>query len=164
VLGTRNLLNVLRTQLEAEGVGVATTRTDPPKPVIYRAGAGAPCLRHRYSPDEAASGARRQKAVRSKLTDLDCVFEQEELNKVYRVKLKLEFVTTETLIGIPRNPHWVRVMIFESHEMQTTGLRTVIGNFNCLNRQAELRRRAARGGETPEHCRCRNLYSVSSLV
>jgi type III restriction enzyme len=34
VLGTRNLLNVLRTQLEAEGVGVATTRTDPPKPVI----------------------------------------------------------------------------------------------------------------------------------
>jgi type III restriction enzyme len=29
VLGTRNLLNVLRTQLEAEGVGVTTTKTDP---------------------------------------------------------------------------------------------------------------------------------------
>ncbi len=34
VLGTRNLLNVLRTQLEAEGVGVASTKSDPPKPII----------------------------------------------------------------------------------------------------------------------------------
>jgi type III restriction enzyme len=34
VLGTRNLLNVLRTQLEAEGVGITTTKSDPPKPVI----------------------------------------------------------------------------------------------------------------------------------
>ena len=35
VLGTRNLLNVLRDQLEAEGVGVATTeKKDPPLPVI----------------------------------------------------------------------------------------------------------------------------------
>ncbi len=34
VLGTRNLLNVLREQLEAEGVGVATTASDPPRPVI----------------------------------------------------------------------------------------------------------------------------------
>jgi len=36
VLGTRNLLNVLRNQLEAEGVGVASTKPDPPLPVsIY---------------------------------------------------------------------------------------------------------------------------------
>jgi type III restriction enzyme len=34
VLGTRNLLNVLRTQLEAEGVGVAITKKDPTLPVI----------------------------------------------------------------------------------------------------------------------------------
>ena len=33
VLGTRNLLNVLREQLEAEGVGVATTKNEPPRPV-----------------------------------------------------------------------------------------------------------------------------------
>src|ERR1035437_271130 len=32
-------------------------------------------------------------------------------------------------------PIWVRVMIFESHEMQTTGLRTVIQKFNCLKGQ-----------------------------
>ena len=34
VLGTRNLLNVLRNQLEAEGVGITTTKAYPPKPVI----------------------------------------------------------------------------------------------------------------------------------
>jgi type III restriction enzyme len=35
VLGTRNLLNVLREQLEVEGVGVASTSSDPPRPVIF---------------------------------------------------------------------------------------------------------------------------------
>jgi hypothetical protein len=34
VLGTRNLLNVLRTQLDSDGVGVASTKSDPPPPVI----------------------------------------------------------------------------------------------------------------------------------
>jgi type III restriction enzyme len=34
VLGTRNLLDVLRKQLEIEGVGVATSETDPLRPVI----------------------------------------------------------------------------------------------------------------------------------
>ena len=34
VLGTRNLLNVLRDQLEAEGVGVASTGTNPPPPIV----------------------------------------------------------------------------------------------------------------------------------
>ena len=34
VLGTRNLLNVLRNQLEVEGVGVAITPDSPPRPVI----------------------------------------------------------------------------------------------------------------------------------
>ena len=33
VLGTRNLLNVLRTQLEADGVGVKSTSDGPPLPV-----------------------------------------------------------------------------------------------------------------------------------
>ena len=34
VLGTRNLLRILREQLEAEGVGVVSTRTAPPPPVV----------------------------------------------------------------------------------------------------------------------------------
>ena len=96
VLGTRNLLNVLRTQLEAEGVGVTTTKTDPPRPIIIEPvqerlayDIGIPITKPRLVHD-----------VR-KLSDLDVavlepIFEQEDLADVYRVGLKLEFATTET--------------------------------------------------------------------
>lgn len=96
VLGTRNLLNVLRTQLEAEGVGVTTTKTDPPKPVIIEPvqekaafDIGIPITKPRLVHD-----------IR-KLSDLDVaklepIFEQQDLAEVYRIKLKLEFATTQT--------------------------------------------------------------------
>ncbi|MGP0076200.1 MAG: DEAD/DEAH box helicase family protein [Bryobacteraceae bacterium] len=96
VLGTRNLLNVLRTQLEAEGVGVTTTKSDPPKPVIIE-----PVQeRMTYDIGIPLTKPRLVHDIR-KLSDLDvaaldAVFEQEDLAEVYRVKLKLEFVTTET--------------------------------------------------------------------
>lgn len=96
VLGTRNLLNVLRTQLEAEGVGVTTTKTDPTKPIIIEP------VQERLAYDIAIpiTKPRLVHDIR-KLSDLDVsalepVFEQEELAEVYRVKLKLEFATTET--------------------------------------------------------------------
>jgi type III restriction enzyme len=96
VLGTRNLLNVLRTQLEAEGVGVTTTKTDPPKPIII-----VP-VQERLAFDIAIpiTKPRLIHDIR-KLSELDLatlkpVFEQEELVEVYRLRLKLEFVTTET--------------------------------------------------------------------
>lgn len=96
VLGTRKLLNVLRTQLEAEGVGVTTTRTDPPKPVIIE-----PVLeRMAYDIGIPLTKPRLVHDIR-KLSDLDvslltAIFEQEELDEVYRVNLRLEFATTET--------------------------------------------------------------------
>jgi type III restriction enzyme len=96
VLGTRNLLNVLRTQLEAEGVGVATTTTDPPKPIIIE-----PVREHlAYDIQIPITKPRLVHDIR-KLSELDVaalapVFEQEELAEVYRVNLKLEFATTET--------------------------------------------------------------------
>jgi len=96
VLGTRNLLNVLRTQLEAEGVGVTTTKTDPPRPIIIEP------VQERLVYDIAIpiTKPRLVHDIR-KLSDLDVtvfkpVFEQEELAEVYRVRLKLEFATTET--------------------------------------------------------------------
>jgi len=99
VLGTRNLLNVLRTQLEAEGVGVTTTKTDPPKPIIVEP------VQERLAYDIAIpiTKPRLVHDIR-KLSDLDIavlnpVFEQEELAEVYRVKLKLEFATTETEVS-----------------------------------------------------------------
>jgi type III restriction enzyme len=96
VLGTRNLLNVLRTQLEAEGVGVTTTRTDPPKDFVIE-----PLLeRMAYDIAIPLTKPRLVHDIR-KLSDLDIaalepIFEQEDLAEVYRVTLKLEFATTET--------------------------------------------------------------------
>jgi len=96
VLGTRNLLNVLRTQLEAEGVGVSTAKSDPPRPIIIEP------VKERLAYDIAIpiTKPRLVHDIR-KLSDLDVamlqpVFEQEELAEVYRVKLTLEFATTET--------------------------------------------------------------------
>jgi type III restriction enzyme len=99
VLGTRNLLNVLRTQLEAEGVGITTTKTDPPRPIIIEP------VQERLNYDIAIpiTKPRLVHDIR-KLSDLDVallapVFEQEELAEVYRVRLKLEFATTETEVS-----------------------------------------------------------------
>jgi type III restriction enzyme len=98
VLGTRNLLNVLRTQLEAEGVGVQTTKTDPPRPIIIEP------VQERLTYDIAIpiTKPRLEYNIR-KLSELNVaalkpVFEQEELAEVFRVKLKLDFATTETEI------------------------------------------------------------------
>jgi type III restriction enzyme len=96
VLGTRNLLNVLRTQLEAEGVGVQTTKTDPPRPIIIEP------VQQRITYDIAIpiTKPRLEYNIR-KLSELDVaelqpVFEQEELAEVFRLKLKLDFAMTET--------------------------------------------------------------------
>jgi type III restriction enzyme len=96
VLGTRNLLQVLRDQLEAEGVGVASTKTDPPPPVII-----AP-IQERLAYDIAIPITKPSLVhdVR-KLSDLDvaaleAIYEQEDLAEQFRVKLRLEFATTET--------------------------------------------------------------------
>jgi type III restriction enzyme len=98
VLGTRNLLNVLRTQLEAEGVGVQTTKADPPRPVIIEP------VQERLTYDIAIpiTKPRLEYNIR-KLSELDVavlqpVFEQEELAEVFRIKLKLDFAMTETEI------------------------------------------------------------------
>jgi len=96
VLGTRNLLNVLRSQLEAEGVGVASTRTDPPPPVII-----AP-IQERRAYDIAIPITKPslvhdiRKLSELKVEALDAIYEQEDLAEQFRVKLKLEFATTET--------------------------------------------------------------------
>lgn len=96
VLGTRNLLNVLRTQLEAEGVGVASTKSTPPLPVIITT------VQERLKYDivipitkpNLVHNIRKLSELRVDL--LDAIYEQEELAEPFRVKLKLEFATTET--------------------------------------------------------------------
>ena len=96
VLGTRNLLEVLRNQLEAEGVGVTTTKSDPPKPIII-----AP-VRERLEYDIAIPIPKQtlkhniRKLSELKINALDAIYDQAELDELFRVKLKLEFATTET--------------------------------------------------------------------
>jgi type III restriction enzyme len=98
VLGTRNLLDVLRAQLEAEGVGVASSKSDPPRPVIIE-----PVV-DRLAHDIAIpiTKPRLSHNVR-KLSSLDptaleAIYNQNELDEILRINLRMEFATTETEI------------------------------------------------------------------
>jgi type III restriction enzyme len=94
--GTRNLLNVLRDQLEAEGVGVASAKNDPPMPVII-----AP-VKERLVYDIAIPITKPslehdiRKPSTLDVASLDAIYEQQNLAEQFRLKLKLEFATTET--------------------------------------------------------------------
>lgn len=135
VLGTRNLLNVLRTQLEAEGVGIATTKTDPPKliiiePVQERTGFDIPIP---LTKPRLVHDIRKLSDL--DVADLNAVFEQEELAEVYRVRLKLEFATTETEV------HQAEIGAGElpaSQELLGSITNKVINRAKLPNRFAEL--------------------------
>jgi type III restriction enzyme len=96
VLGTRKLLEVLKDQLEAEGVGVATTKKGSVPPVII-----AP-IEQRLKFDIAIP-ITKPRLIHNvkKLSDLnpekfDPIYEQEELEETFRITLKMEFGLTET--------------------------------------------------------------------
>jgi type III restriction enzyme len=135
VLGTQNLLNVLREQLEAEGVGVATAATDPPKAVIIE-----PILeRSAFDIAIPITKPRLEHNIR-KLSDLrvealEPIFEQEDLAEVFRLRLKLEFVTTETEV------HRAQIGARElppSQELLASITNKVIDRARLPNRFAEL--------------------------
>ena len=96
VLGTRNLLNVLRTQLEAEGVGITKSKTDPVASVIISP------IKERLHYDVAIPLTKPslkhefRKLSTLKVKALDAIYDQEDLAEPFRVTLKLEFATTET--------------------------------------------------------------------
>lgn len=96
VLGTRNLLNVLRTQLEAEGVGVTNSKSDPPPSFIIEP------IQERLPHDIAIPLTKPslmhniQKLAKLRVHRLDPIYDHEEFAEPFRVKLKLEFATTET--------------------------------------------------------------------
>lgn len=98
VLGTRNLLKVLREQLEADGVGVASTRTDPPKPVIIEP------IVSRLDYDIAIPITKPRLTHNTRKLSLlnpasfDSILDQSDLDERFRVSLKMEFATTETEI------------------------------------------------------------------
>jgi len=135
VLGTRNLINVLRDQLEAEGVGVATTKKDPPMPVIITP------VQERLVHDIAIPITKPslvhdiRKLSSLNVASLDAIYEQEDLAEQFRVKLRLEFATTETEV------HQVDIAAGElppAHELLASITNKVIDRAKLPNRFAEL--------------------------
>ncbi|MFC2171910.1 DEAD/DEAH box helicase family protein [Acidobacteriota bacterium] len=98
VLGTRNLLNLVREQLEVEGVGVAVTKSDPVQPIIVQP------VKEKLACDIAIPLTRpRLTHNNRKLTELnpdslEPIYDQKELAKPFRVQIRMEFVTTKTKV------------------------------------------------------------------
>ena len=96
VLGTRNLLRILREQLEAEGVGTASTDVNPPAAVVVEP------VQERSAHDIAVPITKPSlERDARRLADLDvgaldAIYEQEDLAEPYRIRLKMEFSPTAT--------------------------------------------------------------------
>jgi type III restriction enzyme len=96
VLGTRKLLEVLKDQLEAEGVGAASTDRDPPKPVIIE-----PLLERKTLDIALPITKPRLTHNARKVSELDVsklspIYDEEDLAEAFRLTLKFEFAPTET--------------------------------------------------------------------
>lgn len=135
VLGTRNLLSVLRTQLEAEGVGVATTKTDPTPPVIIEP------VKERMSYDIAIPLTKPslehdiRKLAEFDVRDLDAIYKQEELAEAFRINLRMEFATTETEV---HQEHIGAVELPSSQELLANITNKVVDRAKLTSRFAEL--------------------------
>ena len=96
VLGTRNLLRILREQLEAEGVGVASTDVNPPPAVVIEP------VQERLDYDIGIPITKPslKREVRNledlNVRSLKAIYDQEELEEPYRIRLKMEFSPTAT--------------------------------------------------------------------
>jgi len=134
VLGTSNLLNVLRDQLEAEGVGVKTVKGSPALPVIIE-----PVLeRAPYDIAIPLTKPRLSHDIR-KLAELDPeklgpIFEQPDLLNQFRLELKIEFATTETRVHETE----IRFEPGPTHEILASITNRVMDQAKLTNRFAEL--------------------------
>ena len=96
VLGTRNLLQVLREQLEAEGVGVASAEDNPSPAIVIEP------VQERLAHDIAVPITKPSlKREMRKLAELDigslaAIYRQQELAEPFRLSLEMEFTSTKT--------------------------------------------------------------------
>lgn len=99
VLGTRKLLDVLREQLEAEGVGVAITKADPPSPVIISS------VKEKLVYDIAIPITKPtlvhdvRKLTEINVAALEPIYDQGDLAGTYRQELKIEFAQPRVQVG-----------------------------------------------------------------
>ena len=98
VLGTKNLLDILRDKLEAEGVGVATTKSATPASIMVEP------IQEKIDYDIALPITKPSLThdIR-KLGDLDGdvlrpIYDDAELLEPLRVRLRMEFAPTETKV------------------------------------------------------------------
>ena len=135
VLGTRNLLKILRTQLESEGVGVSITKTDPPPPVII-----TPTL-ERIAHDIAIPITKPslehniRNLAELKVEGLDPIYDPKDIAEPFVVTVRLDFATTETEVHrgdvASHGPA-------QAHELLATITKKVIDRAKLPNRFAEL--------------------------
>ena len=134
VLGTRNLLNVLRDQLEAEGVGVTSTKTNPTLPVIIQP------VEERRKYDIAIPLTKPSlRYDLRKLSDLDVqsldpIFEQEDLDERFRIALRMEFAPTGTEV----HQADIAGSLPPAQELLADITKLAIGRAGLTNRFAEL--------------------------
>ena len=134
VLGTRNLLQVLREQLEAEGVSSASTATPPPSPVVIQP------VQERLEYDVAIPITKPSlrfdlpKLSRLDVSTLEALFDQEVLAEPYRNRLVMEFATTETTV----HQHSVPTVLRPSGELLATTVNLVAKHAGLTNRFADL--------------------------
>jgi type III restriction enzyme len=96
VLGTPRLLDFVRKQLEAEGVGVGATKSDPVSPIIVAPVAEKMALDIAIPLTKPTLTHNIKKLADLAPLSLDAIYDQADLAETFRVKLKLEFATTET--------------------------------------------------------------------
>ena len=134
VLGTRNLLNVLREQLEAEGVGVASTTTNPPPPIIIEP------VKERLRYDIAIPLTKPslehdfRKLSDLRIRTLEPIFDQEDIDERFRISLKLEFATTETEV----HQEEIDGGLLPTQELLADITNLVAGKTGLTNRFAEV--------------------------
>lgn len=101
VLGTHNLLEALRTSLEAEGVGVGDTSSAPAPPVTI-----AP-VKERQKHDiwipltKPSLVHNMQKLSTVDVSKIDSILEDADLEEVFRIQLQAEFATTQSFVSAP---------------------------------------------------------------
>ena len=100
VLGTQNLIQTLKENLESEGVGVGDGGTPPPPPVTI-----AP-IKERSAYDiwipltKPSLIHNIQKLAGVDVMKIDSILEDADLDETYRIELRMDFATTQTHVGM----------------------------------------------------------------
>ncbi|HRI16632.1 MAG TPA: hypothetical protein PLX89_26875, partial [Verrucomicrobiota bacterium] len=98
VCGTQELLDTLRKQLEVEGVGYGTSKTAPPAPIKIEPMKGRLAFDIAIPLTKPRLVHTVKKLSDLKPTQLKPIYDESALNQDLKLRLKMEFATTDTAI------------------------------------------------------------------